>query len=369
MRIGIVGPIWLDIPPSGYGGTEEVICNLVNGLYERGHDVTLFGPGNSHIKGTLVPTVDLPLRQKNIDWSNVPYTLFHMTAAFDQQEKYDLLHVHLNRAQDFLALPLALYSKTPVLFTFHFRLPSLNADVDRYAVLTKYSEFPYTSISNSQRSALPLNFIKTVYNSLDISQFPYCAHPENYFVWLGKVNPLKGTREAILAAKKAGIKLMVMGAVDSGFPHMFKYYEEEVKPLIDGKNIIWIGEVSHEDKVKYLGRARGFLNPIQWEEPFGLVMVEAMATGTPVIALKRGAASEIVQEAKTGYLVENLDEMVEKIKIIDTIDRINCRKNIEEHFTIQKMVEGYLEAYNITTAQWPKFLEAQNQAIKKIKLG
>lgn len=352
MRIGVVGTIWLDIPPKGYGGTEQVIYNLVNGLVEKGEDVTLFGPKTASVKSKVFPTIDAPLRSKNVDWNNLSYTLYHLTEAFDRACAFDILHVHINKSQDYLALPLSIFSKTPVLFTFHFKLPTPYYNIDRYMVLMKYKNLPFTSISNSQRGDLPLNFIKTVYNSLNINDFPFQEKPEDYFVWLGKVNPLKGTKEAILAAKKANVRLYVMGAVDRGVPNMLEYYEKEIKPLIDEKQIIWAGEVEQKKKAEVLGHAKAFLNPILWEEPFGLVMAEAQAVGTPVISFNRGAAPEVIQDGITGFLVKDLDEMVEKIKIVDKLDRKACRKNIEDNFTIQKMVSGYEEAYKIAIDNW-----------------
>ncbi|OGH37827.1 MAG: hypothetical protein A3B44_01120 [Candidatus Levybacteria bacterium RIFCSPLOWO2_01_FULL_38_21] len=355
MKVGIIGPIWLAIPPHGYGGTEDVVYNLVNGLFDRGNDVTLFGSKTSKVKAKVIPTVDKPLRDKKVEWTNVSYIIHHITEAFDRASDFDILHMHLNKSQDYIALPLAKNLKTPVLFTIHFKVPSPSYKEDRYLVLTKYKNLPFTSISNSQRDNTPLNFIATVYNCLDIKNYPFSLRHDDYFVWLGKVNPVKGTKEAILAAKKARVKLYVMGAVDPGVPAMLSYYEEEVRPLLDEKQIIWKGEVSIEEKAKILGGARGLLNPILWEEPFGLVMAEAMACGTPVISFNRGAAPEIITDGKTGFLVNTLDEMVDKMGKIDQIQREECRKSASEKFTIQKMVEGYEKAYKMTIDGWEKF--------------
>ncbi|HSW87751.1 MAG TPA: glycosyltransferase family 4 protein [Candidatus Saccharimonadales bacterium] len=370
MRVGIIGPIWLDIPPKAYGGTEEVVANLANGLVDNGHDVTVFGPANTNLKSKLVPTAKQPLRNVNIEWDNLLYTLYHISEAFDRADEFDILHMHLNKSQDYMALPFAALSKTPVLFTFHFRLPSIEeTPPDRYGILDKYKEFPFTSISNSQRKPMPqLNFIKTIYNSLDMPSFPFIEKPQgDYFVWLGKINPLKGTKEAILAAKKAGVKLYVLGAVDKGVPEMFNYYEQEVKPLFDEKQIIWKGEVFLKEKTELLGNAKAFLNPIQWEEPFGLVMAEAQATGTPVISFNRGAAPEVIIDGKTGFLVNTLDEMVEKMKIIDTLDRYACRKNVEDTFSIPNMAKGYEEAYQTTIDNWEEYKRKQRENIELYK--
>lgn len=369
MKIGIVGPIWLDIPPKTYGGTEEVVYNLVNGLVDRGHDVTLFGPKTAKVKSRVFATVERPLRDDNIDWTNVPYTLNHISSAFDKVSEFDILHMHLNKSQDFLSLPLAIYSKVPVVFTLHFMVPTLFDRKDRYIVLNKYSKLPFTSISNSQRDGIDLNFVATVYNGLNIEHFPFQEKPQEYFAWIGKVNPVKGTKEAILAAKKANVKLFVMGAVDSGVKHMLDYYEKEVKPLIDGKNIVWVGEVGIKEKANILGGAKALLNPILWEEPFGLVMAEAQAVGTPVISFRRGAAPELIADGKTGFLVDTLDEMVERIKQVSMIDRHECRLRVEQRFTRMKMVEGYEQAYALCIQHWTKYISHQKKQLDEMSAG
>lgn len=355
MKIGVIGTIWLDTPPKGYGGTEEVVYNLVNGLVDQGHDVTLFGPKTAQVKAKVFPTVDKPLREQNIDWTNIAYTLFHITEAFDKAARFDVLHIHVNKSQDYIALPLAKLSKTPCLFTLHFKLPEETQG--RYRLLKKYKSLPFTSISNSQQKPMDLNYIATVYNALRLESFQYREKPEDYFVWLGKVNPLKGTKEAILAAKKAGVKLLVLGAVDRGMENMLNYYEKEIKPLIDGKQIIWKGEVNIQEKAEILGNAKAFLNPILWEEPFGLVMAEAQATGTPVISFNRGAAPEVIVDGETGFLVETLDQMVAKMSEVTKLSRRACRENIEKRFTINSMIEAYLKAYKITISHWDEYLK------------
>ncbi len=365
MKVGVIGPLWLNIPPVGYGGTELVVYNLVQGLTKDGHDVTLFGPKTAQVDCKVIPTIDAPLREQNIPWTDMLNTLHHITEAFDRAGQFDILHMHLNKSQDYLALPLALHSKTPVVFTFHFKLPTLQDNPLRYAILTKYNKFPYTSISNSQRGKMPLNFIATVYNSLNIAEFPLTEKPEDYFIWLGKVNPLKGTKEAILAAKKAGVKLKVLGAIDEGVPAMKDYYYNEIKPLIDGTQITWYGTVTTQEKAKLLGGAKAFLNPILWEEPFGLVMAEAQATGTPVISFNRGAAPEVIVNGKTGFLINTLDEMVEKMKVIDTIDRKTCRANIVDTFSVEAMATNYEKAYEATIARWEEYVEEQKMEIEE----
>lgn len=363
MKIGVIGTLWLNTPPLQYGGTEVVVSNLVDGLTNKGHEVTFFGPATAKVQGKIIATVDKPLREKNVEWTDVAYTLYHISEAFERSGDFDILHMHINKSQDYLALPLTLYSKTPVLFTLHFKLPDQTLQPGRYNVLTKYKDFPFTSISNSQRADLPLNFIKTVYNSLHMSDYIFNDKPKDYFAWLGKLNPVKGTREAIHAAKMAGVKLIVMGAVDEGVPSYMDYFKNEIIPLVDNKQIILKTNVSLEEKSEILSGAKALLNPIIWDEPFGLVMAEAQATGTPVIAFRRGAAPEVIIDGKTGYLVDNVEEMVIKIKDVGKIERLACRENVEKMFTVDTMVAGYEEAYSTTISSWKSYLDKQVKSI------
>lgn len=365
MRIGIIGTLWFNIPPTGYGGTEEVLYNLCNSLVDRGHQVTLFGPATSRVRATVFPTVSQPLRSTNTDWTNTSYTLAHITAAFNHASEFDILHMHLNKSQDYMALPFGLYSKTPVLYTIHFKLPTKRMGRDRYRVLVEYSKMPYTSISDSQRGDIPLRFIRTVYNGINIKHYPFCEKANDYVVWLGRINAAKGTRSTILAAKKAGVKLILLGVVSKGEPGAMEYYESQVKPLIDGKQIVFKGEANLDDKVKYVGRAKALLNPIQWQEPFGLVMVEAQCLGTPVISFARGAAPELIVDGKTGFLVNTIDQMAKKIGEIDRIDRSVCRKNVVDHFSIESMAKSYEEAYTTTIDHWQTYQDEEKALLRR----
>lgn len=359
MKIGVIGTVWLNTPPAGYGGTEQVIYNIVNTLTQQGHDVTLFAPATAKVKAKLVPTLDRPLRELNIPWENISYPLSHLTQVYESKEKFDVLHMHLNKNQDYMALPFALYRNVPTLFTLHFRVPDARYKSDRFMLLHKYRALPFSSISKSQQAPDKLNYVANVYNSLSLEEYPFNPTPKDYFVWLGKIIPIKGPKEAILAAKKADVKLIVMGAIEPGVPEAMTYFEEEILPLIDGKQVILKENVSLKEKAKILGGAIAMLNPILWEEPFGLVMIEAQATGTPVIAFSRGAAPEVIQDGKTGFLVNTIDEIVEKIKVIDNIDRQACRDWVKKEFANEIMGERYIEAYKNVSANWDTY--ASNQ--------
>ncbi len=346
LRIAQVAPLWENIPPEKYGGTERIVYYLTEGLVKAGEDVTLFACGSSKTSGHLVSVFPTPLFRTGIPWTNLMYPLLNITEAFDQADKFDVIHMHLNKSSDYIALPLAKSIKNKVVFTLHFPYPASQSRQDRHQVLQKYKDLNYISISNSQRrGGENLNWICTVYNGVDINLYNLNLKPKDYFLWLGKFNPDKGVKEAILAAKQAGVKLVVAGAIDNLEGEDFRYYQEEIKPLIDNKQILFVGELNDEIKNKLYGEALGFLEPIKWNEPFGLVMAESMATGTPVIAFKNGAAPEIIVDGKSGFLVDDINQMVEKIKVIQSIDRSECRKRVEELFSIEKMVDGYSKIY------------------------
>ena len=346
LKIAQVAPLWENIPPEKYGGTERIVYYLTEVLIKSGCEVTLFACGTSKTSANLASVYPRPLFRDGISWTNIMYPLLNITEAFDREKEFDLIHVHLNKSSDYLALPLAAKIKEKVIITFHFPYPVSEDRKDRHLVLQKYKNLNYISISNAQRKGGEnLNWISTVYNGIDLNIHTFNPAPKDYFLWLGKFNPDKGVKEAIIAAKQAGVKLLVAGTIDKLEKEDLRYYEEEVKPLIDNTQIIYVGEQNDQDKNLLYGNAIGFLNPIKWNEPFGLVMAESMATGTPVIAFARGAAPEIIEDGVSGYLATNLTQMVEKISQIGNIERLKCRERIEKYFTIEKMTESYLRAY------------------------
>ncbi len=346
MRIAQIGPLWENIPPPGYGGTERIVHYLTEGLVKNGHEVTLYACGTSTTAAKLVSVFPRPLIREGIPWTNITYPLLNITEAFDHSDEFDIIHMHLNQVSDYLALPLFKSIKHKVLFTPHFVYPLFHKHEDRHAILQKYKNMNFSSISNSQRKkGENLNWVATVYNGVDTQLYKLNKTPKNYWLWLGKFNPDKGSKEAIMAAKKADVKLLIAGTIDSLNKEDYLYYTEQVKPLIDGKKIQYIGEINDSVKNKIYGEAIGFLNPILWNEPFGLVMAESMATGTPVIAFRNGAAPEIIEDGKSGFIVDTVDEMVEAMKKIQTIDRKECRRRVEDMFSTKTMVLQYERLY------------------------
>lgn len=357
MRIAQVAPLWENIPPPHYGGTERVVHYLTEGLVKKGHEVTLFACGTSKTSAKLTSVYPKPLFRDGVPWTNIMYPLLNITEAFDHQDQFDIIHVHLNKSSDYIALPLASSIKQKVIFTLHFPYPSSLKQKDRNAVLQKYKDLQYISISNTQRQGGEnLNWIETIYNGIDTNLYKFNKNKGQYLLWLGKFNPDKGTKYALLAAKKAGIKIVIAGAVDGLEGADFSYYNEEVKPLLDD-NVKQLGEISDEEKAALYSEAFAFLNPITWNEPFGLVMGEAQSTGCPVISYANGAATEIIKNEITGYLVkesegvDGLCRAIEKLRSLSTEEykkmRISARKNIENNFGIEKMVNEYEKAYAI----------------------
>ncbi|CAN5189158.1 glycosyltransferase family 4 protein [soil metagenome] len=352
LRIAQIAPLWEQIPPPLYGGTERVVSSLTEGLVARGHDVTLFACGSSQTKAKLVSVYPRPLFRDHVPWTDVIYPTLNITAAFDRADDFDIIHMHLNKSSDYLAMPLARPIKNKVVFTLHFPYPLVQNRVSHHEFFQKYKDLNFVSISNTQREkGENLNWLGTVYNGIELAPYSFHPQPQDYFAWLGKFNPNKGVVEAIQAVKKAGARLIMAGKIDEMEKDDYKYFKEQIEPHIDGHQITYIGEADDARKNELFGHAKAFLNPIQWNEPFGLVMTEAMATGAPVISFARGAATEIVEDGKTGFLVHTVDEMVEKMKEIDKIDRKATRARVEKYFSSKTMVEGYEKIYNALAAQ------------------
>ncbi len=346
LKIAQVGSIWYNTPPLTYGGTERVVFNLTEELVKKGHDITLFASGSSRTSAKLQSIHPKALFDDGVAGTNSTYPLLHITNALDQAEKFDILHIHISRASEYVAFPLARFLKHKVVFTTHFPYPESPEQIDRHRILQKYKDLNFISISNAQRKGGEnLNWTHTVYDGIDITPFVFNADPSNYLCWVGRFTPDKGPLEAIEAAKAAGIKIKMAGNIDTLKDEDREYFEKSIKPHIDGDQVEYTGEVNEKEKSELMGSALALLMPIKWNEPFGLVMAEAMACGTPVIALRNGAAPEIVDDTKTGFIVDTVTEMSERIKEIDSIDRHACRARVEAMFTSEKMADNYIKAY------------------------
>ena len=249
LRIAQVSSLWERTPPPFYGGTERIVYYLTEGLAHKGHKVTLFATGDSKTSANLQSVYPRALYRDNVSWQNgFLYTLLHHTKVFEQAEKFDLIHVHFNTRHDYVALALAGYVKTPTLFTIHYVLPKENekAKKDRFLLLNKYRNRNFVTLSFAQRTLNFLNYVGNVYNGLDFSNFKFIEKPKNYLVWLGRICKDKGTYEAIKVAKKTRMKLLIAGKIDWANEEYLKYYKEKIKPEIDGKNIVYAGEVKEK---------------------------------------------------------------------------------------------------------------------------
>ena len=354
MRIAEIAPPWVRVPPEGYGGIEWIVSILADGLVDRGHDVTLYAPGNSVTKAHLRAPFDYPVSVGGKDFYDAVHPMAIQTmSAFLEADRFDVIHDHTGA----LAACLGALSDTPVLHTLH---GPFNPDVRRLCHMIA-DEIYFNSISDSQRSGCPeLNYVGTIYNAIEVDTYPFSTEKEDYALFLGRFSEDKGAHNAIYIAQRAGIHLRMAGKVDPGVDTA--YFEQRIKPHIDGENIVYEGEVDNEHKRELLAKARFLLFPIQWEEPFGLVMTEALACGTPVVADAMGSASEIVKDGEVGLLVDpgEWDEMVAAIKDgrLDGIDPHHCREYVEEHFSVEAMINGYETAFEKILAD-----RAQDQVV------
>ncbi|MGN6565087.1 MAG: glycosyltransferase family 4 protein [Thermomicrobiales bacterium] len=341
MRIAQIAPVAERVPPQLYGGTERVVSALTEELVRRGHDVTLFASGDSITTATLAAVTPQALRLNPSIADPYVYTMLELGIVFERAREFDIIHNH----QDYFALPFTRLVETPVVTTLHGRLDL----PDLPPIMRAYRDAPLISISNSQRRPLSwAHWAATVYNGMDLT--PYTEYPDHgeYFAFIGRVSPEKNLEGAIAIARRTGIPLRIAAKVDKVDQD---YYEASVKPLIDGKLVEYIGEIGEDEKCAFLGPAYALLFPIDWPEPFGLAMIEAMACGTPVLALRHGSVPEVVADGETGFVRDTLDELTAVADRIPALDRHRCRQWVEARFSAAAMADGYEAAYNRILAE------------------
>jgi glycosyltransferase involved in cell wall biosynthesis len=337
MRIAQVAPLTEAVPPKLYGGTERVVHWLTEELVAQGHDVTLFASGDSHTTARLDAGWPKALR---LDGSVRDPNALHMEMLERVRRKcddgeFDILHLHLDY------YPFSLFSRqpTPFVTTLHGRLDL----PEHQPTFTTFSKIPVISISDAQRRPVPqANFIKTIYHGLPETLLTPQDVKPSYLAVLGRIAPEKGVDRAIKIAIRAGIPLKIAAKVDRADE---EYYEAVVKPLMDHPLVEFIGEISDREKPEFLSGAHGLLLPIDWPEPFGLVMIEAMACGAPVIAYNRGSVPEIIDQGLTGFIVEDELSAVNAVGRLADMDRKAIRKHFEKRFSARRMAEDYVEAY------------------------
>ena len=330
MKVAILAPIAWRTPPEKYGPWEQVASNIAEGMVKKGLDVTLFATGNSHTSGKLEYVSETAYSEdKSIDPK--VWECLHISNVMERASEFDIIHNNF----DFLPLTYSRLIDTPVVTTIH--------GFSSQQIIPVYKKYNsnnfYVSISDSDRSP-ELDYTATVYNGIDSKDFTFNETPKDYLLFFGRIHPEKGTYESIQIAKKANKKLIISGLIQDE-----AYFEEKVKPFINNDDILYVGNSGPKERDKLLREASALLHPISFDEPFGLSVAEAMLCGTPVVAFNRGSMPELIDNSKSGFLVKSIDEAVDAIHKIDSIDRRYCHQWAFSNFGVEKMAEGYLDVY------------------------
>ena len=332
LRIAHIAPVATTIPPPKSGSVETMTSLLTEGLVARGHDVTLFATGDSRTTARLAANYPHGYWHDENMWPWELYEMLNLAAAVERAAEFDI--IHYEAAYYPMSLAFARLSPTPIVQTLHHS-PS-TAEVKLWA---RYPEAPFVAISNEQARLLAgLNVVDTVLHGIDTVNFRFQEKPEDYLLFLGRFTEGKGVLQAIEIAKRLGMRLILAAAEDN-------YYRETVAPHVDGRNIVYFGEANFDAKVKLYGGARALLYPIQSREPFGLVLAEAMACGTPVAALDKGAVREVVDDGVTGMVFDNLEQMINELPRVFDLDRHRVRERAVARFGVDRMVDGYERVY------------------------
>jgi glycosyltransferase involved in cell wall biosynthesis len=337
MRIAQVAPLYERVPPPLYGGSERVVSYLTEELVRLGHDVTLFASGDSLTAARLVPACPRALWRDPDVRETLPHHVHLMGLVFAETSRFDVIHFHT----DYLHFPLVRRHACPSVTTLH----GMVHPHDLGALFAEYREIPLVSISDNQRSPIPgANWRATVYHGLPRDSFSFRREPGSYLMYLGRMSPEKRVDRAIAIARAAAMPLKLAAKI---YPEERAYFDETLAPLIEdaGSLVEFVGEIGNRERDELLGGAAALLFPIEWPEPFGLVMIEAFACGTPVIAWRRGSVPEVVTHGVTGYIVESVDEAVRAVSNIPSLSRAACRRAFEERFDAASMASGYLEVY------------------------
>lgn len=337
MKIAQIAPLAESCPPKLYGGTERIVSYLTEELVRLGHDVTLFASGDSVTSSKLVPCSTMALRLDPTVRDMVPYHVMMLDEVANRLDDFDVLHFHI----DHLHYPMMRPYADRTLTTLHGRLDL----PDLKPFYSAFPELPLVSISDAQRRPMPpVNWLDTVLHGLPENLLPFSeCGSDGYLAFLGRISPEKGPEKAIEIAAKTGMRLKMAAKVDAADE---KYWRDIIAPLVAAHpNVEFVGEINEHQKADFLGNARALLFPICWPEPFGLVMIEAMACGTPVIAFDHGSVPEVIDDGITGFIVRSVTEAVAALKQVDRLDRIRIRRQFEQRFTAERMAQDYLAAY------------------------
>jgi glycosyltransferase involved in cell wall biosynthesis len=345
LRIAQIAPLYESVPPKFYGGTERIVAYLTEELVRRGHEVTLYAAGDSTAHAPLAAGVPQSLRLAGLDHFGPAFHLPMLSDVYDNASRFDVIHSHV----DCLSFPLARLVEVPTVSTMHGRL-DLN---ELLPIYRSYSDLLVVSISNDQRRFLPqMNWVRTVYHGLPRDLLKFNSQPGNYLAFLGRISPEKRPDLAIEIARRSGVPLKIAAKIDRTDR---EYFDGVIKPLLSGPGIEFIGEISEAEKQQFLGGALALLFPVDWPEPFGLVMIEALACGTPVIARPCGSVPEVLRHGVTGFIGSSVDKLVAAVHKIGEIPRQKCRAEFESRFTAEVMAANYEGVYyQLASMNWTR---------------
>src|SRR5947208_2319025 len=335
MRIAQVAPLSESVPPKHYGGTERIVSYLTEELVRQGHDVTLFASGDSVTRARLVAACgqSLRLNDRCKDW--IARHIVLLEQVFQRAREFDVVHFHI----DYLHFPLSRRTSVPQVTTLHGRLDL----PDLVPLYEQFRDMPVLSISNAQREPLPwANWQATIYHGLSKAFFTFQPTRGRYLAFLGRISPEKRVDRAIEIARRVSMPLKIAAKVDRVDR---RYFKRDIEPLLTASHVEWIGEISDQQKTGLLGNAYALLFPIDWPEPFGLVMIEAMACGTPIIAYNRGSVPEVMENGVTGFIVDEIEQAVEAVRRVRDLSRARCREVFEKRFTVSRMASNYINVY------------------------
>jgi glycosyltransferase involved in cell wall biosynthesis len=348
MRIAQVAPLYESVPPKYYGGTERVVSYLTEELVRQGHQVTLFASGDSETDARLVPACPRSLRLDEHCQNQMAHHFVMLERVLQRVDEFDIIHFHV----DYLHFPASRREPVTHVTTLHGRL-----DIpDLVPLYQEFREMPVISISNAQREPLPwANWQATVYHGLPADIYRFHPKPGSYLAFLGRISPEKRVDRAIEIAKRVGMPLKIAAKVDQVDKD---YFDSKIAPLLRDPLVEFIGEIGDAEKNEFLGNAYALLFPIDWPEPFGLVMIEAMACGTPIVAYRGGAIPELVQPGHTGFIVESMQGAVEAVERVAQLSRKRCRDVFEQRFTAARMAHDYVQQFKRLIARDQKVSEA-----------
>lgn len=359
MRIAQVSPLYESVPPLLYGGTERVVSWLTEELVRQGHDVTLFASGDSLTNALLIPICPQALRLDPQCGDPLAHHIHLIERVLQRKDDFDIIHFHI----DYLHFSMSRRESLPQITTLHGRLDI----ADLVPLYREFSEMPFVSISDAQRQPLPwINWQGTVHHGMPKDKFTPFFETGNYLAFLGRISPEKGVDQAIEIALRAQLPLKIAAKVDRIDQ---EYFEGRIKPMLNHELVEFVGEISDLEKNDFLGNALALLFPIDWCEPFGIVLIEAMACGLPVLAYPLGSVPEIIEDGVSGFLVHNVEEAVSALRKLYRIDRHNCRDIFEERFSAQRMADDYLDIYEHILKSEPEPLALTNGDLRWMKLA